>query len=395
MTEKHRDKPSLCIVAHNAYGAMSGGYRGHVGGVERQTTITARWLAAKGYETSLITWDEGQPDGVVIDGVSIFRMCRNAAGVPGVRFIYPRMTSMYRAMAMANADIYYHNCAEYVTGLAALWCRVRRRKFVYSSAHDLDCDAKLPLLRKWYERILYRYGLSHADRLIVQTSHQKQLLKDAFGFDSVALPMPCPGPLPHQFQAPQFPENPRVLWVGRVEPQKRLEWLLDIAERLPAVTFDVAAANMTNKSYATALCQRAKSLPNVNWLGAVPREGMPDLYQRALCLCCTSVHEGFPNTFLEAWSYGKPIVTTFDPDSLISKHDLGIVVRDVEAGVKAVRELLASPDRWRAMTRHARDYYVENHLVDTAMSRFEEEFLAVWTGAQRKTETLLSKRAAP
>jgi hypothetical protein len=59
----------ICFVAHFAYGALSRTDTGHVGGIERQCSLMARWFAARGYRVSMITWDEGQEDGVEIDGV--------------------------------------------------------------------------------------------------------------------------------------------------------------------------------------------------------------------------------------------------------------------------------------------------------------------------------------
>ena len=79
-------KPHICLVAHYAYGALIGGSNGHIGGVERQTSLLAKWLAAKGYPVSMVTWDEGQTDGREIDGVSVYKLCRKDAGGKGVRF---------------------------------------------------------------------------------------------------------------------------------------------------------------------------------------------------------------------------------------------------------------------------------------------------------------------
>jgi hypothetical protein len=38
---------------------------------------------------------------------------------------------------------------------------------------------------------------------------------------------------------------------------------------------------------------------------------------------------------------------------------------------------MASPDLWREMSANARKYFLENHSVDSAMSRFERLFLEV------------------
>lgn len=39
------DPSHICLVAHFAYGALAGGEHGHIGGVERQTSLMAKWLA--------------------------------------------------------------------------------------------------------------------------------------------------------------------------------------------------------------------------------------------------------------------------------------------------------------------------------------------------------------
>jgi len=84
---------SICIVAHFAFGAMAGGDRGHTGGVERQTSIMARWLAGQGHMVSMVTWDEGQADDSLIEGVRLIKLCRQDEGLPGIRFFHPRWTS--------------------------------------------------------------------------------------------------------------------------------------------------------------------------------------------------------------------------------------------------------------------------------------------------------------
>lgn len=52
----------ICFVAHFAHGAMAGGDSGHIGGVERQTSLMARWFAARRHQVSMLTWDEEQED---------------------------------------------------------------------------------------------------------------------------------------------------------------------------------------------------------------------------------------------------------------------------------------------------------------------------------------------
>lgn len=388
-------KPSICIVAHFAYGALLGGRTGHVGGVERQTSLLARRLASRGYPTTLVTWDEGQEDGVVIDGVRVIKMCRKDAGAPGLRFLHPRWTSLERALARADADVYYQNCAEVVTGQVALFCRRKDRAFVYSVACDPDCDPKLPEMRTWRERALYRYGVAHADRIIVQTRAQQAMMHFGFGRPSQVLPMPCEGPGPADFTPPlpPAPGKARVLWVARIAPQKRLELLLDVAERMPDVTFAVAGPRDANSAYVDPLLERAKALPNVELLGRVERERMPELFRSVALLVSTSWTEGFPNTYLEAWSHGVPVVATVDPDGLIEERGLGATGREATGVAGALRSLLDSPERWARASEAARRYWLQFHTLDAAMPRFESALVQAWESRRAGAAARGGKRA--
>src|ERR1041385_9072964 len=112
-------KPSICIVSHNCYGAIHGGNSGFIGGVERQTSFLAWWLAANGYRVSLLTWDEGGGPEEMIKGVRVIKICNQKSGLRGVRFFHPKWTGLIRAMRRADADVYYHNFSECVTGQVA------------------------------------------------------------------------------------------------------------------------------------------------------------------------------------------------------------------------------------------------------------------------------------
>ncbi|MFO1402462.1 MAG: glycosyltransferase family 4 protein [Steroidobacteraceae bacterium] len=358
---------------------MTGGSAGHFGGVERQTSLLCRWLAARGHAVSLVTWDEGQGDDAIVEGVRLVRVCRRDAGLPGLRFFAPRWTSLLAALRRADAAVYYHNCAEYVTGQVAHWCRRNGRHFVYSVASDMDVDPALPDLPARRERILYRYGLRAADRIVLQTEAQRQRLQQHFGLAGTVLPMPCPGPDEASYQAPQplAAGAARVLWAGRIAPVKRFELLLEVARACPEIGFDVAGMLDANDSYLAPLLAEARTLPNLVLHGAVPRERMAAMYGRAALLLCTSRYEGFPNTFIEAWSIGIPVVSTIDPDGLIARRQLGAVGESAAALAAAIRGVIAEPGPWRAMSARARDYFVRHHAVDQAMAQFEKLFREV------------------
>ena len=93
-------------------------------------------------------------------GAQGLRAARTAG--PGLRFVHPRWTSLCAALARADARTYYHNCARVRDRPGGLVGAPARRRFVFSTASDMDCDPALPDLREWRERWLYRYGLRRA-----------------------------------------------------------------------------------------------------------------------------------------------------------------------------------------------------------------------------------------
>ena len=366
-------KPSICIVSHNAYGAISGGHSGFIGGVEWQTSLTAKWLAGRGYDVSLLTWDEGGDREETIGGVRVIKVCRQKGGLWGLRFFHPKWTGLTEALSRANPDICYHNCAECTSGQIALWCRRHQRRFVFCAANNADCDGSLPELGTLRERVLYRYGLRSADRRIVQTEHQRQLLQRDFGLEATVIPMPCPTPPADSASGPPWPPG-RILWVARVCYQKRPDRLLDLAEQCPDLAFDLVGPFYSG-SYAREVRERAERLPNVTAHGPVPREDVYAFYAGAGCLCCTSDLEGFPNTFLEAWSHGLPVVSTYDPDNLIQTRGLGSFAQDATELERLIRRLFSSEAEYREVSTNARRYYRENHAAEAVLPRFEQVFL--------------------
>ena len=366
----------ICFVAHTSFRELADPGAGAAGGIQRQQSFMARWLAARGYRVSMITWDEGQLDGVIFDGVRGIKICRREAGWPVFRFFHPRWTSLIHALRRADADVYYHNSAEYVTGQVALWCRAAGRRFVYSVASDPACERELAVMPTRRERLLYRHGLQRADRVIAQTRHQQHLLQRNFGVESIVLPMPCPGPSAAEYTPPgaALADQTRVLWVGRIAEMKRPEMLLAAARALPRMAFDLVGAPDADTAYGRAVLADAEAHPNVTVHGRVDRDRLRRLYERASILVATSTYEGFPNTYLEAWSHGLPVVSTVDPDGVIEERRLGFVAHDISSLVAALERITGCAREWRLLSERCRQYYLDCHTPDRAMPAFERIF---------------------
>ena len=363
----------ICIVAHNAYRTISNSDTGHIGGVELQTSLMAKRLAKIGHEVSLITWLEGGPESEIFGGVHVIKTCHQDSGMPGIRFFYPRWSSLVKALKTADADVYYQNGAEYVTGQVAIWCKYNRRKFVFSTASDLDCHAELPFLTTVRERILYRYGLKTADRTVVQTEDQKKNLRQNFGVNSTVLPMPCDMTKDsHDGQISFAARTPDVVLIGRISKEKNIESFVSLAKSLPEYSFWLIGPDGSDANYAAQIRRRASDVGNLYVAGPLSRQDIRQVLGSTSLLCCTSHYEGFPNTFLEAWSQGVPVVSTVDPGRILANKEVGVFCESPQDMTRCIAELLASPQQLEVLSKSAEQYYCSTHYISSAIVGFND-----------------------
>lgn len=347
----------------------------YLGGIETQMAVLAKGLRHEGCEVSLITFDHGQADRETFDGVTVFKSYSPSGGVRFVRS-FVRASRLFRAMREADADIYLQMGAGAETGFTSLGRRFsssRARKFVFCLACDADCQGPLGSGRFGAETMLYKHGIKHADLIISQTQKQLRNLENSLGLKSRIIPMAVTSISDASARRPKS-----VLWVGRLMPEKRFEWLLEAARQCPDIEFNVAGTPNQPSGYAAELMNAAAKIPNVRTHGKLSRPDLNKLFETCGLLCCTSMLEGFPTTFLEAWSCGLPVVTTFDPDGIVARHGLGRVVATVDELISELR-VLPSSEAYLGMSRTAKKFFAENYSVGTISRRFRlafEEILA-------------------
>lgn len=347
---------SVCFVGLGNLPVLAREYADRrAGGAELQQTLLARALARRGWRVSMVVADYGQSDGQAWDGVKTYKAYRPDEGIAVVRFLHPRWTKLHAAMQRADAQIYYTSCAGAHLGQAAFFARRRGRALVFRIASDTDCDPHALLVRHGRDRLLYRWGLARADLVLAQTPAQRAALAGNFGRESRVIASlletsgRCPPPQARDIDA---------LWVGNLRALKRPHLFLEAAARLPGLAFHMIGGAMPG---AARLYQdvrlRAASLPNVTFHGFVPQHLVGQYFERARVFVGTSQIEGFPNTYLQAWSRGTPVVTFLDPQGLTAEHRLGAIVRNAEELQDAVSRLAGDPLEWQAASARARRYF--------------------------------------
>lgn len=333
------ERPRVCIL-HTGRAVpqmLLGADVTRSGGAELQLAEIARQLACRGWPVTFAfySWG-GSIEHDSMDGIRLLSVPPPRGFLPGARFLTGTLPSTWRLITEADADIYLQMGAGWQNGLVAWYCRGPQRRFVLwlGSISDPVCDDPHHSRLKTYERWLARRGLRQADVVVAQTRDQQQLLMERHGRRSILIRNIWTKPL----TPPEPPTDPpEVFWAATMRTLKRPHLFLDVAEALPELRFVMAGGPADDeKEVYEAVRARAQSLPNVEFLGFVPFAEIDRWYRRAAVYLCTSTIEGFPNTFLQSWSHGRPVVSTFDPDGVIAEHGLGYYCTTTEELIEAV-----------------------------------------------------------
>jgi glycosyltransferase involved in cell wall biosynthesis len=357
----------ICIVGLADYPLLSRSTDGHVNGESLQHVLLARAWRDLGLDVSMVVFDQGQGAERVHEGIRAIAAHEQGAGVPGLRFVHPRITGLLAALAVADAEIYYQSPSGSATGVTAWFCRRHGRRMVYRVASDANCIPGRQLIRLWRDRKLYEYGLRRADLVATQTLAQSNLLLEHYGVPSVAVNMAVEPPT----EAAPNRRDIDVLWVSNLRSVKRPELVLELARQLPQVNFTLAGG-VVYQDYYDEIAAAAARLPNVTMLGHVPYDAIGALFARSRVFLNTSSVEGFPNTFLQAWIRGVPVVTFFDPDRLVRQQRLGFAADSLADMRAALARLLLDDGEREALGTRARRFahaefspaHVARHYLD-------------------------------
>jgi glycosyltransferase involved in cell wall biosynthesis len=355
-----RGRPHVCFVAPLAWPVFSGSEAiDVVGGAEVQQSILARGLTQAGYRVSMICLDYGQPDPASVDGVTVHKTYRPDSGVPVLRFIHPRITSTWQALQRVDADIYYQRSSAMLTAVVAAFCRHAGRKSIYAGASDVDFIPGRQQLRFARDRWLFEYGLRHVDAVVVQNLSQQANCLRHYGRESNLIPS-C------YYRPPGRGAQPgsEILWVGSIRDYKRPELFLRLAEQLPDYRFKMIGggdSDAASRSYRDDIERRARALPNVEFLGFLPLAQVETHFDRARVFVNTSTHEGFPNTFLQAWARGVPTVAFVDTGSRQAGEPVYDVAGDEAAGLSRLRQLMTDEVAWRRASTRCRQHFEATH----------------------------------
>lgn len=418
----------VCIVSWYAYGLIDPNWP-HFGGSELRSFTFARGLARQvGWDVQFIVADAGQPAHQIVEGLAV----RTAKGP---RYETPRLMRAYQnvvncversrsfpwlrikkwdsrlawqlpviavarllgncpwekrvscagayEIAHSGADIVCCFCVTYYTSLTIDACRRKKVKTVLFIADDVDLSAEFYAGSRYVDQSGIRHGdlchraITQADAIVVQTVKQQELLAERFGRKGKLIrnPINLHAGMVNESETPRQ----HVLWIGRSDQQKRPNLCLELARRCPEIPF-VMIMNKCDKIAHRQLIAEAPS--NVQVIERVPFHEIDRMFSNAAVLISTSLHEGFPNTFLQACKHRVPILSLeVDPDGVLTRTGCGRqCAGNLDQLTAELKSLWEDPVRAAAMGRAGRAYAEAEHDLNGRVDELAEFLMDVSAG---------------
>lgn len=340
-------------------GAVSGG------GAETQIWLLSRGLAQRGYAVCVIVI--GTRTGVpsTFEGVDVV-VRPPWQGGRGFRGQAAELIVLWRVLASLDATAIVQRGAGLWTGLVGLIARIRRLRFVFSSANLADFD--FPALASASKEVrLFNLGMRLATTIVVQTDEQAARCIEKFDRTPVVVRSIAE-------RAASRARTPEAfLWIGRLTDYKRPQAFVDLARVLPDARFVLVGTPSTGHSgVAEALERRAGQMRNLELVPPRARSELLKLYENAVAVVNTADFEGMPNIFLEGWSRGVPaLALSHDPDGVIETNGLGGFAHgSQEEFVRLARWLWSSRYDQADLSARCRAYVEKKHGANAVVGQW-------------------------
>lgn len=358
----------ICFVALVGYPLLSGKVPEDIKGPAVHQTLLAKELVKHDFVISYITYDEGGPPVEHINGIEIIKTYR----LTDISRLNPisKAFRIWKAMRKAKADIYfYHGGA---SGVVPIFCRLMQKKFVYNIASDAYVSRQTRDF-KLVDRFGHWLDIKLANTIIAMNEFQKNGLKQNFGRESTVIRNHFP--LTRR-EIPEKAKPPIVLRVGSMSNTKNPALFLRLAEAMPEEVFQMIGGMGDDQALYSVIKERARRIPNLEFLGVIPFSEINKYYSRAAILVNTSAFESYPPyAFIQAWMNYTPVVTlNCNPDASATMHKnkMGLHSRTFEQLVKDVKTLLENELLRKEMGENARRYVEKNHDITKIVKQHVE-----------------------
>jgi glycosyltransferase involved in cell wall biosynthesis len=362
-----KNKISVCFVSLSAYGYFdpSSYSQTGAGGAQRQLYLISKEISDD-YDIHFIVGDYGQADTENFDDITLHKSFRPV----GSSLKKPiEALKLFNTMKNVNADVYISRYAPYKSIVIYIIAKIIGKKFVINIANDKSVKN----LQRFspYLRRIYRHTLINSNKIIVQTNYQQQRLKEFAGVKSSVVP----NGYTKTDVSIGYKNRSCFIWVGRLhQEQKRPNLFVELAKRVPEANFLLIGTRGTEQ-YREYLKKEITSIENMDYKFDVDPNKIHQYYQQSIALVNTSRYEGFPNTFLEAWRVGTPVLgLDVNPDRFLQQDETtDFHAGDLEILSQIIRKLNCDKEYQNRVSRTVKEEFEQKYSIDKLAGRYIKE----------------------
>ena len=279
---------------------------------------------------------------------------------------------LYRALRRIAPEVIYQRVGCGYTGICAWYARRRGARMIWHVASDADLTRRGIVagrnpLRPLLEKRSIEYGIRHANQIVVQTQYQAELLQRTYARSADAV-IPNFHPQPKESIDKSAPIC--VMWIANFKPLKQPEVFVRLAAALrdlSDVRFVMVGAPATgsgDQKWSAALMAAIRTTPNLEYLEERSQDEVNQLLAQAHIYVNTSLFEGFPNTFIQAWMRDVAVVSlNVNPDDVFDREGAGIHAGSEEKLASAVRLLITDASLRNGYVLRGQRYAARSHSM--------------------------------
>lgn len=330
---------------------------GSVGGLTVQLYFWAKTFVAKGWKTFSFSSNRN----CSIEGVHF--LCFKKYRFVDI-FLNP-LKSLYVLLSIRPQMIIYRG-ADRSLFWVALFAKIVRAKCIFFGASDVNfVVGKDVLVGSKINTLLYRCSLPFVSSFVVQNEAQQKSLLINYNRESIVIPNIWIDCTTESSKGKEYD----VLWVANMRRLKRPDWFISLAKEMPNYKFAmVGGVTLGDRDYFLQIKKMATDVNNISFLGSMSFLDVNNLFKKVRILVCTSEYEGFPNTFLQAWANGVPVVSTVDPNRLLSSKFIGYAIANQNELHLKVEQLLKNHSLYEEQIENIKKYFKNSHSATNAFN---------------------------
>lgn len=361
MLKKTHEKRKICIFSHFGYPLYNKKCKAESfgGGAAVQLYLLSNaFTRCRDLDINIITGNYkcNKRKIEVLNGLKLYKVLPlKKTPLNIIKYIFILFFNLFRI----NPDIVIQRTADVPTGLCAFYCKLAKKKFIYSIANEPDVNGTA---EKGFLGKIYKYGIDNAYYIIAQNNHQITQLKKHKKREISNIKVISSG-----YEITEIDEKNKnhILWVSRCRPWKRPELFLKLARVFPKENFVIICSKTSDEEYWRKIRKSALKISNVKFLDFIPFHQINRYFREAKIFINTSVFEGFPNTFIQALKNETPIISlNVNPDKFLTRKKIGFFCNDDFTKLEEyLRLLLNSNDLYESYSKNAYLYAKNNHDI--------------------------------